>query len=125
MPHNDSALMNDNSRSFKEAFNRQDSAGLAELYSPDAKLIPPYIPMIVGREGIKKYWDGAFIDRGTRTLTSTPIENVALGDTIIETNSMKVGLANGGQLIGTYLLVWKRQPDGRWKIVTDIWNFER
>ncbi len=44
-------------RRFEDAFNRGDAAGAArQLYTRDARILPPGAAMVDGRDGIAEYW---------------------------------------------------------------------
>jgi ketosteroid isomerase-like protein len=56
----------------------------------------------------------------------TKIELSRAGDLayIVGTNEITVNDAEGNPVItpGKWVAVWKKQPDGSWKTVLDIWN---
>ena len=44
-------------RRFEDAFNSGDAAGAArQLYTRDARILPPGAAMVDGRDGIAEYW---------------------------------------------------------------------
>jgi hypothetical protein len=53
---------------FQDAFNRGDAAAVAQLYTPDAAVLPPDAPRADGREAIQRFWRDA-IDGGLRDLS--------------------------------------------------------
>ena len=47
-------------RRFEDAFNRGDAAGAArQLYTRDARILPPGATMVDGRDGTAEYWAAA------------------------------------------------------------------
>ena len=48
-----------NSKQFIEAFNKGDAAAVANMYTVDARVLPPNSDMIEGRANIQKFWQGA------------------------------------------------------------------
>ena len=44
---------------FEDAFTRQDSAGIAKLYTDDALLLPPGAAEMKGLKAIEQFWQGA------------------------------------------------------------------
>jgi ketosteroid isomerase-like protein len=58
-------------RGLNEAFGKvvsnQDVDGLVELYTPDAKLLPPGLPMLEGTEAIRGFFR-VMLDAGVREL---------------------------------------------------------
>ena len=111
---------------FLDAFKRGDKAGLVANYTEDAILMMANEEAWRGRGGIEKGFAGllsqvSFKDGATKT------EDVMLaGDLAAETGTFWWTLQpKAGAEIkdkGKYLTVWKRQPDGSWKIVRDINN---
>ena len=58
---------------FKTAFNKQDAAGVANIFRADGKLLPAGKPMITGSENIRAYWQAAF-NAGVSRIENTPID---------------------------------------------------
>ncbi|MFH1068759.1 MAG: SgcJ/EcaC family oxidoreductase [Candidatus Glassbacteria bacterium] len=111
-------------REFEKAFNRGDAAGVTALYTKDAKLLPPNMEMMQGREAVRAFWQGA-MDMGCKT-ASLEIEEVEKkGDIVVEIGKYTLVIKPaGGQTItdrGKYVVLWK-QENGAWKLDTDIWN---
>src|SRR4051812_20936119 len=112
--------------SFLEAFRRGDKAGLMAAYTEDAVVLMPNAPEWRGTAALDKGYTEflsqmAFKDGGVKT------EDVIVGgDLAVETGSYTwtLEVKSGGEISdkGKYVTVWKRQPDGSWKIVRDINN---
>ena len=107
------------------AFNRGDAVAVAVLYTEDAILMPPDIEMIRGRQGIQEFWQ-ARIQRGLKDAVLTTVEVQADGNTAYEIGRVSLTFYAKDQapkpISGKYVVVWKRQSDGRWKLHVDIWN---
>jgi ketosteroid isomerase-like protein len=109
------------------------SAGAKDLektisfYSAAAVVMPPNAPAATTGDAIRKTW---------RDLLSTP-------GLVISWKTTRAEVANSGDLAclsgtydvtmndpsgkpvndhGKYVEVWEKQPDGKWKCGTDIWN---
>ena len=110
---------------FAQAFNRGDATSVAAMYTDDATILPPNGEMIQGREGFQGFFTGA-IEGGMKDFTLTTVDVGWSGDTAYEIGKYTLKIQPEGQEgttdAGKYVLVWKRQPDGAWKIHADIWN---
>jgi uncharacterized protein (TIGR02246 family) len=108
---------------FKQAFNNGDAKALAQVYTEDAKLLPPGMKAITGRDAIAAFWQTSF-NRGPGGIEKRPIEILVSGDLATETSDLTV--TRGNQKIeGKDILVWKRGPDNQWRIAADIWNLNK
>lgn len=105
---------------FQDAFNRQDTVGLSAVYTEDAKLMPPNVPVLTGRTAVESFWKGAFT-RGVSRIEKTPIDVQVFGESAVET-SRYFATVGDKKIAGKDILVWRRDPDGKWRIATDIWN---
>jgi ketosteroid isomerase-like protein len=105
---------------FMTAFSRGDAAGLAALYSSDARLLPPGSPPISGAAGIEAFWRGA-IDMG---ITAARLETEELelhGGRAIEGGRYTLEGEAGTLDRGKYVVIW-REEKGEWRLHRDIWN---
>ena len=120
-------------RAVDEAFcrhaNNKDAAGLVSaFYAPDAKLLPPNAPMISGTGPIRDFWQG-MLDAGGAdvTLDTTDVDSsgeLAYG---IGQYSFTLPSAGGGRMRdeGKYLVVFRRQSDGSWRSVADMFSSDQ
>jgi len=108
---------------FRTAFNKQDAAGVANVFRDDGKLLPPGKPMMAGADNIHAYWQGAF-NAGVSHIEKTPMDIAVSGDLAVETGSYVVTFKDQ-QIVGKETLVWRRGKDGVWRIASDIWNSDK
>ena len=110
---------------FSEAFARGDAKALAAMYTPDAIAFPPDSEMIRGNEAIGEFWK-ATRDSGVRGAALTTVEVGRSGDFAYEVGKVSLTIQPAGKepttAIAKYMVVWKRQGDGSWKLHRDIWN---
>ncbi len=110
---------------FLEALGRGDAAGCAAVYAENAKIFPSNSPMLTGRKAIQEFWQGA-MDSGLKGATLRVVELEEHGDMVIEIGAYTLDLRpKGGPPAkdeGKYVVVWKRQSDGSWKLAVDIFN---
>ncbi len=108
-------------KKFMGAFGRKDALALAKLYTQDGHLLPPASDVVMGREAIQAFWQGA-LDTGLAQAKLETVEVEGHRNTAIEVGKYTL-LSAGGQIAdaGKYLVVWKLE--GRsWKLHRDIWN---
>ena len=111
---------------FAEAFNRGDAAAFAAFYTPDGIMMPPNAEPSAGRQAIEESFAADFsTNPPSLKLTTADVE--VHGDTAIESGNYSISFTPPGQEEaiedhGKYLVVWKKQSDGSWKLHRDIWN---
>jgi uncharacterized protein (TIGR02246 family) len=105
---------------FVAAFLRGDAAAVADLYTEDAKVIPPGGDVASGRPAIEVFWKGQ-IASGIKDVKLTTLEAEADGDLAIETGVVRLVGADAKVSEGRYVVAWKR-VGGAWKLHRDIWN---
>jgi uncharacterized protein (TIGR02246 family) len=104
-----------------------DGAAIAALYTSDAILLPPGEPMVKG-EAAKKYWvDFTNGFSGPTELNTMAVEGggdvaTAIGTYTMTLTPRKTGAKPLPTEEGKYLEVLKRQDDGSWKIIYDMWS---
>ena len=119
------AAMEKAGAAFSEAFNRGDVSAVAAMYDEAAIVLPPDEAVVQGRPAIEALWKAAR-DSGMKNLAFTVLDVRSSGDFIAEVGTADFTMkpANGAESAekAKYLVVWKRQPGGGWKLFRDIWN---
>ena len=119
------AMANTNALFVNEVFGNRNLTALDEIYTSDARILPPGAPMVSGREEIKKFWSDMIhsVKRSACVLTS--IDAMPAGDGVVEIGRATLTVEPPGQSAAQievkYVVYW-RQEDGRWKWHVDIWN---
>jgi uncharacterized protein (TIGR02246 family) len=126
LPEADRAAIRQAQDDYVRLTNARDFKGLAALYAEDAVILPPGRPAIQGRAAIQAFMDG-----------SPPSANFQLQ--VIELDG-RGNLAYSREIAvstmnppGTtprivrekVIAIWRRQADGSWKVLRDIWNAEQ
>jgi ketosteroid isomerase-like protein len=106
------------------AFATKDLAGLTANYAADAVILPQNGPMVTGREGRDAFFKEMSNMVSDFKFSMSKFE--ASGDLAYEigTYSGMMQMPGMGTIAdtGKFLTVWKRQADGKWMIVADIFN---
>ena len=107
------------------AFTRGDMATVASMYTEDGVVMPPGSEAVRGRRAIEQLWRSLREQMGVQAVTISPQEVVASEDLAYEVGSADLHVATPqGEAIDTvkYLVAWKRQADGAWRLAADIFN---
>jgi ketosteroid isomerase-like protein len=95
------------------------------MYDTGAVVLAPNAPLMRGRQNIEAFWAGAR-QQGFRTLNLAVNSVEVIGNHAIELGSYTLGIQPPGQSEitdrGKYMVLWKRQPDGSWKLYRDMFN---
>ena len=112
-----------------DAVNGSDVSGVLDVWADDGVLMPPHHPAVHGRVEIERYFERIFKkSRFTFSFSSSHIE--VSGGIALERVDFTVSVhpLDGGpptRDAGKGLHVYRRQPDGSWKLAMDIWNGDR
>jgi ketosteroid isomerase-like protein len=111
---------------FIDAAKKADVATVSGFYTDDAELLVPNAKAAHGRAEIDKANTDMFAAMKVTALKLSTADVITAGDYAIETGSYDQTLQpkTGKTIhdIGKYIVVWKRQGDGSWKIVREIYN---
>jgi uncharacterized protein (TIGR02246 family) len=110
---------------FAAAYSAKDAAAVSSFYEDDAILMLPNQAAIEGRPRIRTMFEAAF-KQTTATIVHTPVETEVAGDWAYERGNVVITTTpKSGQPAKEsikYLVLFKRQPDGAWKVHRDISN---
>jgi ketosteroid isomerase-like protein len=108
-----------------EVFQKRNFAALDEIYTADARIMPPGAPMISGRPAIKAFWSNLIVGANATSAVLASVEVIPSGDGIVEIGRATLTIQPEGQaeaeLEVKYVVYWL-QEDGKWKWHIDIWN---
>jgi uncharacterized protein (TIGR02246 family) len=97
----------------------------ANFYAEDAQFLPANHPAIVGRLAIQQAFE-ALLATGLQKLVLRTDKIVVAGDFAygIGRHQMTIKTAAGPEVHdeGKYLVVYRRQQDGQWRAVADMFN---
>jgi len=109
------------------AFAAKDVEASVGFYADEALWLAPNAPMQTGKEAIRKASSVMMATPGLAlSWQASKVEVSRAGDLAYEVGTYQstVNDAKGRPVTdrGKYVLVWKKQPDSRWKIVVDVGN---
>ena len=112
---------------WSKAAGAKDVDKTASYYSDDALVLPPNMPTINGKQGARAMWQGMFSVPGFGGgWKASKVEVARSGDLAYVTGTYELSEtdAKGKPMTdkGKYLEVWKKQGDGTWKCVVDMFN---
>jgi ketosteroid isomerase-like protein len=108
--------------------DKQFDAMVEGFYAEDARLMPPDQPTLEGREALRAFWENA-PEAGLIDLRLTAREVDGSGDLAYERGEFARRLRprHGHQFtdLGKYLVVFRRQADGGYRAIVEIFNSPR
>jgi ketosteroid isomerase-like protein len=108
---------------YAKVANAKDWKAVAALYAEDATRLPPNQAAVQGRAAIQM-WGEVFPPFSDFQLQILELEG--RGDLAYcrGTYSMTVAPAGAAPIEdrGKYMDIWRKQADGSWKILRDVWN---
>src|SRR6185295_1629548 len=107
----DRAGINQTRSAYVAAWNGADADQMANLYTPDALVLYPNQPAVVGRSAILVYFKAFFAEFTQEDFELTSEEIEIVGPWAFDR--------------GKYLVILRRQPDGSWKVARDMDNSDR
>ena len=89
--------------------------------------MPPNAPAAATKDAIRQMWKELLESPGAAiSWKTTKVELARSGELAYSSGTYEFTMndASGKPVPdhGKYLEVWKKQPDGDWKVVADIWN---
>ncbi len=108
----------------------KDAERWASVYADDARVFPPNALLVTGKEAIRKLFAELFASPGFEIdWEVTRVEVSRAGDLgyVVGTHKVTVNDAEGNPVTdrGKWIAIWKKQADGTWKCIEDIWNSDR
>lgn len=123
----DEATLKNLDAEWSKAAGAKDLDKTASYYSDDALVLPPNMPAIQGKQKARAMWQGMFSVPGFGGgWKVSKVEVARSGELGYVTGSYELSETDEtGKPVtdkGKYLEVWKKQADGSWKCVIDMFN---
>lgn len=120
------AIVSQLNTAWDEAFAQASAGTISTYYDANGSLLPAGGEQVTGTKAIADFWSGLF----AKGLTDHHIETVEtgiVGNTLYQRAKWSAVLkgADGAEpqnFAGNLHLLYKKQDDGSWKILTHTWN---
>ena len=105
----------------------KDVDGFVAAVAENGSILSPNTPILTGKEAIGQWASEMMANPGfALSWQPTTVEVSRTGDLgyTVGTYELTLHDAQGNPMTdrGKYVTVWKKQPDGKWKVVADIFN---
>ena len=124
---NEAAAIRQADEEWSAAAAKNDVDGTVAFYAADAVLLPPNALIARDAKSIRESWAGLLGPNTAVSWKPTKIEVAKSGELgyLYGTYDLTMKDPKGGaaaQDTGKMVEVWKKQVDGKWKCITDIYN---
>jgi ketosteroid isomerase-like protein len=123
-------MANDSQQDFQQVntlFQNEVIAGrtfdaIRDVYTEDARILPPGADMLTGLDHIRNFWEQAVQAMNVKSLKLTTVDLQVNGDSAVEigTGEMETDLPTSPTAV-KYVVIWRKEAAG-WRWQTDIWN---
>ena len=110
---------------FAEAFNKNSAAGVGDMYTDEAILIPPEADTRMGRRDIQAFWTQQA--KEAENLTVTLLDVKPIGPDAARAVLRSEATTKGPQAhhVTARNLIVLQKMGADWKVSTHIWNYDR
>lgn len=108
-------------RHWERLFEDGDQRQIAAHYTPDAQLVATGLPTVVGRDAIENFWRLAIERAAAAGLRRTVrLDHVEKSGSLGYMRGFVEVRGPGVSTVTRYVTVWRREPDGLWRLAVDI-----
>lgn len=105
-----------------------DVAARIAHYAPDSVTMADYQPRLFGPAQAERYYRTLAARQRVTRFEQLPAERIALGADVLERGNFRIALvtvASGAeqQHEGRYMHLWRRQPDGGFRLKAEVWGY--
>ena len=123
----DETALRNRDNEWSKAASRKDVDKTVSYYADDAVVMPPNSPPLSGKEPIRSLWQGMLGAPGfSGGWADTHVEVARSGELayVRGTYEFTKNDASGKPMTdkGKYVEIWKKQPDGSWKCIVDMFS---
>lgn len=107
----------------QEVAAKRNIDALDQVYTKDARILPPGAEMITGLANIKNFWRSAVASMGVKAVKLQTVEFEPLGEMGYEIGraTLQFEAAGAPPAEVKYVVLWKRE-NGQWKWHVDMWS---
>jgi ketosteroid isomerase-like protein len=126
----DVSALRDLDAQWSKTAGTNDVDATVAYYSDDASLLPPNAPIVIGKQSIRAAWAALLAPGVSLSWSSDKVEAARSSDLAYMTGSYTMSTKQSLSKApvtdhGKYVEVWKKQADGKWKVVADIFNSDQ
>src|SRR3954454_15331007 len=111
-------MQSTNERFNTEVFGKRNFDALEEIYTANARILPPGGEIISGRNAIKDFWSNLIQSVNAKSAVLTSVDVMPAGDGAVEIGRATLTIAPDGntatEMQVKYVVYWK-QENGVWK----------
>ena len=117
-------------KSWSAAAGGKDAAKTASFYAHDGSLLPFNGPIVNGKAKIQEAWAGLMAKPGFALhFEPTRIVVAKSHDMAYDIGTFELTMnddkGNPSTVVGKYLVAWKKQKNGEWKVEVDCFNTDK
>jgi uncharacterized protein (TIGR02246 family) len=102
------------------AFNAGDASGVAQIYAQDGRILPPNSPIVDGRAAIEGFLKEFVASKAQLSFSRVTVHESA--DLCAAAGEYELEIPGAPTDSGKFVEVWRKDADGSWLIVDDIFN---
>src|ERR1700747_618621 len=96
-----------------EVFGKRNFAALDQIYTKDARILPPGAPMVSGRQDIKGFWFDMIRSFNASAAVLQTVDVIFSGDGVLEIGRARLTVQPAGeseaQFDVKYVVYWKQE----------------
>ena len=123
----DQSAIKDLEAQWSKAAAAKNPDDTVSYYADDGSMLPPNMPMVTGKQAVRAVWAQLMGNPGfSVSWESSKVEASRSGDFAYDIGTYQLtmndpqGKPNSDR--GKYMVVWKKQADGKWKAVGDMFS---
>ena len=109
---------------WSKAAQARDLDRTVSYYATDAQLLPPNAPIAIGSPAIRAAWAPLLAPALSVSWKLSKVDVAISGDLAYGIGTYVIAMKPADE-IGKLIEVWKKQPDGKWKVVADTFNADQ